>query len=246
MKDKSLSSSDVIGEIAADGPPTIARINIDKDPIKFEGSGKSPQPGGGGSSASFNYATDLDDFTRAMQAAVFGPSVEGISIQKHGFNVKPVMLTDAGGNLIIDGWKGRHISHRRGVVDDDQIYFKITLDKSGRGVPSIEQEVDGSVFADVLTLGIKLLVEALKEWIESRGDNSDLSTTASMLSAELGIPTIQNAEELLTNQAIQNWVIGKAQRYLNKSWEGAANFLIVSIAYYSVLRYSVETNKSPS
>lgn len=243
MKDKSLSSGNVTGEIATDG--TIARVNLD-EPIIESGGGKAPQPVDSGSPASFNYATDLDDFTRAMQAAVFGPSVEGISIQGHGFNIKPVMLTDAGGNLIIDGWKGRHISHRREVVDDDQIYFKITLDKSGRGVPSIEQKVNGSLWADVVTLGIKLLVEALKEWIESRGDNSDLSTTASMLSTELGIPTIQNVEDLLTNEAIQKWVIGKAQRYLNKSWEGVANFLVVSIAYYSVLRYSVEMNKSPS
>jgi len=197
---------------------------------------------------SFNYDGDYDAFTKAMTAAIWGPPVEEVSIQAHGFNVKRVQVGESEENkLLIDGSEGFHLSHRRKNAKDDQLYYKVTIDKRGELPPHVELNVvNGGVLVTVAPVlkFISDLVELLKNITEDKDKDKkdqDLSVaTFNLMQQETGIPVLTNPQELLNRETAQ-WVIGKAEDKLDGSWTGAANFLITSITYYALLNHAVES-----
>lgn len=174
-----------------------------------------------------------NDFSRAMRAALMGPEA-ALSIQKHGFWVKRSTISDDGTHLTVTG----KLSHTRSWADDDQIYFTAKINKQGTGTPQMDVKVNGSVMKDVYTLGVKFLVKLITEALKEKAD--DIGTSAHALSIQLGIPRPRNAEDLLTNRQIQDWIIKQNSSLLDGGWGGVASFLIASISYYAVLKHSLE------
>ena len=72
----------------------------------------------------------------AVNAALYGPEKKGVSIFKHGFNVKPAQFVRNGSSLTLTG----QISHRLTRRIDDQLYYTIVLEQAV--VKDIQMRID--------------------------------------------------------------------------------------------------------
>lgn len=189
----------------------------------------------------FDYARNYDDFIAAMDAALYGPELKKIPIitydedegddDSHGFNAKPVKVTREGSHYIIDGSEGHHISHRR-AGNDDQIYYKVIVDKNNIPGMLLDWDIKSGGLLDIAKQG-------LKEAFEFCAKNPDLCRKAGTAifgggaSFRSGIAFGESTDSLYRS------VIDLYQPLLivpKDSWHGAAEFLILCIAHLAVVK----------
>jgi hypothetical protein len=153
------------------------------------------------------------NFEKAMKAALEGPEVKKIKIEKHEFNVKPVKST--GDRVTGPMYKGQ-ISHHLAWRDDDQVYYEFQVHAAQRvTIEQVKVQVDESWMQKIVVDLIESLGEALKEWLTEKGkEKLDASTKA-----------------LATNsEDAQRRIFEESKHLLDGSWLGEAKFMIVNIA----------------
>jgi hypothetical protein len=148
-------------------------------------------------------AVDMQAFEVAMTAALQGPERKRLKIEKHEFNVKPIKITRTGDSILVSGEEGHHISHHRGVVNDDQIYYEFT--KQGGIIigPKVRYEKGGWGPTLKTVMGI---VEKANEVYDEIARKQGAIVTAQQAAFE------------------------ETKKLLDGTWQGEANFLIANIA----------------
>jgi hypothetical protein len=157
-------------------------------------------------------AVNQANFEKAMHAALQGPEVKKLKLEKHEFNVKPVSITRTSEGMRVKGQISHHLSFR----DDDQYHYSFTV-AAGRqvAIEDVEVDVDRSILSSVFKLGLDLLLKYLSEKLGDKlpdlpGQTQQALTTAGDQAADR--------------------VFEDSQRLLDGSWEGEANFMVVNIA----------------
>ncbi|HEX8930332.1 MAG TPA: hypothetical protein VGA45_15560, partial [Actinomycetota bacterium] len=105
-------------------------------------------------------AVNQANFEKAMHAALQGPEVKKLRLEKHEFNVKPVSITRTSEGMRVKGQISHHLSFR----DDDQYHYSFTV-AAGRqvAIEDVEVDVDRSILSSVFKLGLDLLLRYLSE-----------------------------------------------------------------------------------
>lgn len=104
---------------------------------------------------------------RAMKAVFGKKQVKKLKIKGHEFNVKPAKFQTSGKKFIIKG----QISHRLRWRDDDQVYYTIEMDMSGR-ITDLQIKVKKSKVQSVLKAGWKVVKEILRKKAEEKWGNT--------------------------------------------------------------------------
>jgi hypothetical protein len=152
------------------------------------------------------------NFEKAMHAALEGPEVKKIKIEKHEYNVKPIKVTKNGSQLSAKG----QISHHLRFRDDDQVHYSFTVTPGQvLSLKDIDVNIDYSFMNSALTaLWDKVLKELLAKMLEQKME--DVGQESAML--------LTNAQESAER------VYEESKKLLDGSWEAEASFMIVNIA----------------
>ena len=151
------------------------------------------------------------NFEKALRAALEGPEVKKIKIEKHEYNVKPVKVERRGAQLHVRG----QISHHLSWSDDDQVFYRFAVTPGQvLSIADIDIEIDGNFIRSTMTAvwdGFlkKALIELLERKFEQAG---------------------QETFKLSVAQATSEQVVQESQKLLDGSWQREADFLIVNIA----------------
>ncbi len=156
------------------------------------------------------------DFRRALKAALVGPSIKDVQWTKNGhdFNIKKVSIEKTADGIIIDGKKGRHISHRKSFRPDDQVYFHCIVGKDGK--------------VKDLDINIKSTTDVLKEWFDTAGDIISvivaIGQLASAAKADEGGLDFNKVEPTPSSISM-----------LDGDWESDVDFMIANIITYAAM-----------
>lgn len=167
------------------------------------------------------------DFRSALKAALVGPSIKNVEWTKNGhdFNIKKVSIKETDEGLVIDGKDGKHISHRRSYLPDDQVYFYCIVDKDGK-----IKELD---------VNIKSTAEVLKEWFKTAGEIiSVIVVIATAAKADSAKADSSSAIDFDTVEPTPSSIV-----MLDGDWESDVNFMIANIITYATLMHYPELAK---
>jgi hypothetical protein len=157
-------------------------------------------------------AVNQGNFEKAMHAALQGPEVKKLKIEKHEFNVKPIKTQRVAGKLEVGG----QISHHLSLRDDDQYRYRFTLVPGQQiSIQDVDVDIDRSILSSVFKLGLDLLVKYLSEKLGDKLPDLPGQTTQALTTA---------GDQAATR------VFEDSKRLLDGSWEGEANFMVVNIA----------------
>lgn len=162
------------------------------------------------------------DFRRALKAALVGPSIKDVEWTKNGhdFNIKKVSIKETDEGLVIDGKDGKHISHRRSYLPDDQVYFYCIVGKDGK-----IKELD---------VNIKSTADVLKEWFKTAGEIISVIVAISTAAKSDSTSAIDFETVEPTPSSIE---------MLDGDWESDVNFMIANIITYATLMHYPELAK---
>jgi len=160
------------------------------------------------------------NFERAMKAALDGPTVKKLKLERHEFNIKKVTRN---GNR----WSGQ-ISHHLNWRDDDQVNYSFTVSagKTSISLDKVDISIDASWMnnaGDVLVdIGIGYMTKSYAAW---------LASSAAQLAR-----LFDDAEETLFQQ--------NQRLLLDGSWQGEAKFMVANIAGRVALREAGAVHRS--
>lgn len=154
---------------------------------------------------------------KAVTAALSGPGVEDIRIDKFRWNVDHAKVKTDGNLVVVDGRKsGDNISRRLTLQKDDQVFYKFSVQIGQNGISQTDLDIE------IEKGGILKTIAVVFEWIVENWDI--IKEVFEKLSKEDDFGT--SVQSLRKNDELNKLT----DSMLDGSWQAEARFLIVNIA----------------